>query len=420
MATIAADCRLPAVGLAFAFAAGCATPPAPIAPPPGPATAEPLVQVGLAVGSSAATVGGDAALMLTRSDGGPLVEIPPAQAWRAIAAPRGVSIAPSSGGPAVLADRVVVQPVDSQAWVRVNGRSYRGTIVLQPDRTGLTIVNRVRMEAYLLGVVSAEMGRRAAEDREAVRAQAVVSRTYALRNLGRWRSEGFDLYATVFDQVYGGAGAETPEARDAVESTRGQVLTWNGGPIDSFFFSTCGGRTESGVDVFRGADVPYLRSVSDQNPNGIAYCSLSPRFRWREEWTGDGLRTILRRSLPTVLGIQASRVDQVQDLRIVQRTGSDRVGLLSITLGHEAIDVEGPKVRQVLRTPAGEMLRSTAFTLEIERTGARVSRVVAQGGGNGHGVGLCQWGAVGRARAGQNYQQILAAYYGGSELTRWY
>jgi stage II sporulation protein D len=378
------------------------------------------VQVGLVVGASGATLGGDAPLQLTQPDGSPLLQIPAAQTWRITALPAGVAAAPGSGGPSIVADQIGVASVDSLAWVRVNGRSYRGTLVLLRDRTGLTVVNRVPMEAYLLGVVSAEMGRRGPAEQQAVRAQAVASRTYALRNLGRWRSEGFDLYATVFDQVYGGAGAETPEGRDAVESTRGQVLTWTGGPIDAFFFSTCGGRTETGTDVFRGASAPYLQSVSDASPVGTAYCSISPRFRWREEWTGEGLRAVLRRSLPGVLSIDGSRVDQVRDVRVARRTASDRVGLLTIVLGRESLDVDGPRVRQVLRTPAGELLRSTAFTLDVRRSGSRIARLIAEGGGNGHGVGLCQWGAVGRARAGQDYQQILSAYYGGTELTRWY
>jgi stage II sporulation protein D len=379
-----------------------------------------MVQVGLVIGGSGATLGGDAALQLSAEDGTSLGQVPPAETWRVTALSGGVSVSPGSGGPATVAERIVVASVDSLAWVRVNGRSYRGTLALQRDRTGLTVVNRVPMEAYLLGVVSAEMGRRGPAEQQAVRAQAVVSRTYALRNLGRWRAEGFDLYATVFDQVYSGAGTETPEGRQAVESTRGQVLTWNGAPIDAFFFSTCGGRTERGVDVFRGANVPYLQSVSDEAPGGTAYCSISPRFRWREEWTGDGLRAVLRRWLPGVLSVDQSRIDRVRDVRITSRTASGRVGLLSVVLGRESLDVDGPRVRQVLRTAAGEILRSTAFTLEVRTSGGSVSRLIAEGGGNGHGVGLCQWGAVGRARAGQDYQQILSAYYGGTELTRWY
>jgi stage II sporulation protein D len=379
-----------------------------------------VVQVGLVVGGSGATLGGDAGLRLTSSEGIFLGEIPAATAWRVTPLPEGVAVAPAGSTASIVASQIIVSPADSLAWVRVNGRSYRGTVALVRNRTGLTAVNSVSMEEYLLGVVSAEMGRRGPADQEALRAQAVVSRTYALRNLGRWRAEGFDLYATVFDQVYAGAGSETPEGRAAVESTRGQVLTWNGSPADAFFFSTCGGRTETGVDVFRGADVPYLHSVSDQAPSGVAYCAISPRYRWRETWTGEGLRGVLRRSLPVVLGIEPSRVDQLRDIRIAGRTASDRVGLLTLLLGRESLDVEGPTVRQVLRTPSGEILRSTAFTLDVQRSGGRITRVVAEGSGNGHGVGLCQWGAVGRARAGQDYQQILSAYYGGTELSRWY
>jgi stage II sporulation protein D len=378
-----------------------------------------MVQVGLVVGGRGITLGGDAPLRLTGPDGTPMGDIPAAATWRATALPEGVAVAPA-GAAAIVAPQLSVAPDDSLAWVRVNGRQYRGSVVLVPSRTGLTVVNRVPMEEYLLGVVSAEMGRRGLEDQEALRAQAVVSRTYALRNLGRWRAEGFDLYATVFDQVYAGAGSETPEGRAAVESTRGQVLTWNGSPIDAFFFSTCGGRTETGIDVFRGADVPYLRSVPDLAPSGEAYCAISPRYRWREEWSGEGLRAVLRRSLPAVLGIDASRVDQLRDIRVASRTASDRVALLAVLLGRESLAVEGRTVRQVLRTSSGEILRSTAFTLDVRRSGGRVTRVIADGSGNGHGVGLCQWGAVGRARAGQDYQQILAAYYGVAELTRWY
>jgi stage II sporulation protein D len=421
LATTAADRRRRGTTAAvLALLAGCATPPSPVAPPPGPATAEPVIQVGLVVGGTGATIGGDAALRLGLPDGTPLADIPAGEVWRATALPAGVAVSPGRGSPATVADQIVVAPEDSLARVRANGRSYRGTLVLLRHRTGLTVVNRVPMEGYLLGVVSAEMGRRGPAELEALRAQAVVSRTYALRNLGRWRAQGFDLHATVFDQVYAGAGSETPEGRTAVEGTRGQVLTWNGAPIDAFFFSTCGGRTETGVDVFRGANVPYLQSVSDQDPSGAAYCSISPRFRWREEWTGEGLRAVLRRSLPSVLSVDPSRVDQVRDLRVVSRTASERVGLLSILLGRESLDVDGPSIRQVLRTPSGEILRSTAFRLDVHKSGGRVARLVAEGSGNGHGVGLCQWGAVGRARAGQDYQQILAAYYGGSELTRWY
>jgi stage II sporulation protein D len=269
-------------------------------------------------------------------------------------------------------------------------------------------------------VISGEMGRRDPGEQEALRAQAVVSRTNAMRNHGRWRSDGFDLQPTVADQVYGGILAETPEAREAVDATKGQILTWGGQPIDAFFFSTCGGRTADGTEVFRGADRPYLKSVPDLDGNGVAYCSISPRFRWHEEWTGDALLAMLRRSLPAVLAVPASRVDVVREVRVVSRTPSGRVGQLTIALGSGDVPVDGPLVRQVLRPGTGDILRSNTFDLSASRSGRRITRLVADGTGNGHGVGFCQWGAVGRAHAGQDYRRIVAAYYPGTDLQRLY
>jgi len=404
---------------AAAVAFGCANP-SPPALPPGPATGAPAVQIGLLVGTASVALGGDIQLTVTQPDGARVLDIPAGEVWRATPVPGGIALTTGAGVGAGTLQEARVVPADSSAPVRVNGRQYRGTLALLRDRTGLTVVNQVALEAYLLGVISGEMGRRDPTEREALRAQAIVSRTYAVRNLGRWRSDGFDLQPTVADQVYGGIGAETPEARDAVEATKGQILTWGGQPIDAFFFSTCGGRTAEGTEVFRGADRPYLRSVPDLDRNGLAYCSISPRFRWREEWTGDALRTILRKSLPAAVGVPASRVDGIRDVRVVARTASGRVGQLAIALDDGEVQVDGPQVRQVLRTGTGDILRSNAFTLNGSYAGRRISRLVAEGGGNGHGVGFCQWGAVGRARAGQDYGQILGAYYPGTELQRLY
>jgi stage II sporulation protein D len=288
------------------------------------------------------------------------------------------------------------------------------------DRTGLTLVNRLGIEAYLLGVVSAEMGRRSLAEEAALRAQAVVSRTYALRNLGRWRAQGFDLYTTVADQVYGGVASETPEGRAAVAATRGQVITYNGKPIEALYYSTCGGRTADGFEVFRTVARPYLRSVPDEGPGGAVYCRISPRYRWHEEWSGEMLRATLRRNLPEAVGGAASLVSHVTDVRITKRTSSGRVDQLTIGLAGSDVRVEGTAIRRVLRPAAGELLKSSAFSLGVTGAGTSVSRLTADGMGAGHGVGLCQWGAVGRARAGQGFEQILAAYYPGTRLERRY
>jgi stage II sporulation protein D len=302
----------------------------------------------------------------------------------------------------------------------VNGRTYRGLAEVLRDRTGLTVVNRVGMEAYLLGVVSAEMGRRSSAEQAALQAQAVVSRTYALRNLRRWRAQGFDLYATVADQVYGGVGSETPEGRAAVAATRGRVITHHGAAIEALYYSTCGGRTADGFEVFRGATRPYLRSVPDEAPNGAVYCSISPRYRWHEEWTGETLRATLQRNLPRTTSALGGQAPYVTDVRVTRRTSSGRVDQLTIGLGGSEVRVDGTAIRRVLRPATGEMLKSNAFDLIVTGGGSGVTRLAAEGMGAGHGVGLCQWGAVGRARAGQSYHQILAAYYPGTRLERRY
>jgi stage II sporulation protein D len=310
--------------------------------------------------------------------------------------------------------------VEPSGFLRLNGKYYRGVADILRDSAGLTVVNRLGIEAYLLGVVSAEMGRRSFAEQSALEAQAVVSRTYAIRNLGRWRARGFDLTAGVSDQVYGGANSETPEGRAAVRDTRGRVLTYNGAPIEAFYYSTCGGRTADGFEVFRGAARPYLRSVADRAENGTDYCSISPRYRWHEEWTDATLRATLERNLPQVASVRRPAVREVRDIRVSRRTPSGRVDELAIALGGPEVRITGLAIRQVLRPASGELLRSNVFTLSATGAGERVTHLAAEGMGAGHGVGFCQWGAVGRARVGQGYEQILAAYYPGTRVMRRY
>ncbi len=372
------------------------------------------------VGAASVRVDADAPLVLAGPDGTRLATISTGGIWRVTVSGAGLLASGLSGTGQAANTRFELGAADGHAPVRVNGRPFRGSLELFRDRTGITVVNRVGLENYLAGVVSAEMGRRAPEDEEALKAQAVVSRTYARRGAGRRQVDGFDLYATVADQVYGGMAAETFEGNEAVRSTRGLIVAWDGAPIDAFFYSTCGGRTAEGTEVFRAASRPYLRSVSDLAGNGSAYCSLSPRFRWREEWSGDALRRALGRTIPSLPGRAGTVVREVRDVRVGSRAGSGRVAELIVALDRETIAVDGPGVRRVLATASGDPLRSNLFTLTVSRAGEEVSRMVADGSGAGHGVGFCQWGAVGRSRAGQRYPEILSAYYPGTQLQRLY
>jgi stage II sporulation protein D (peptidoglycan lytic transglycosylase) len=413
--------RRPATLLVCALV-GCTSGPVPARPTaPSPSSREVEIRVGLAVGAGSAMLGGGGAVEVNQPDGSRIAIIPRGERWQVKVAGPGLVLTSPNGWTSPQLEALSVAATDPRAPLWVNGKAYRGVGEVLRDRTGLTLVNRLGMEWYLLGVVSAEMGHRGPSDRAALWAQAVVSRTYALKNLRRWRTAGFDVYSTVADQAYGGIAAETAEGRAAVSGTRGLVLTHDGAPVEAFYFSTCGGRTAEGYEVFRGAVRPYLRSVSDLNENGVAYCSISPRYRWREQWSGEALRATLQRSLPPVAGARSAPVGTVTDVRVTRRSASGRVEQLSITLGGAEVRVDGhARIRQVLRAPNGQLLRSTAFSLVATGAGRNVTSLVIDGVGAGHGVGLCQWGAVGRARAGQGYQQILAAYFPGTRVERRY
>ena len=162
--------------------------------------------------------------------------------------PSPVEIAPTNGAPAPWADA-----------------TYRGRLAVRATARGTVhVINRVGLEDYLKGVVPAEMGPRVYDEVEALKAQAVAARSYAVKHRGQFAAEGYDLCASPRCQVYSGASAESPLSMRAVEETAGEVLLWKGAVADALFTSTCGGRTENAADVMAGygsVDAPYLASV---------------------------------------------------------------------------------------------------------------------------------------------------------------
>ncbi len=387
-------------------------------PQPQRPTQQPELRIGLASGVPQVSVGG-AGRLTAFAEGAAVFQIDNQQVTLA-ADGRAVVVGGQNPG---RYERLLLVSPDPGGAVAVNGRRYRGTVELLVAGGGVTAVNRVGVEDYLLGVVSAEMGRRSSAEAAALAAQAVVSRSYALKNRGRFTSQGFDLEAGVADQAYGGVDVETPEGSAAVRATTGLVLTYRGQLITAFFHSTCGYATATPGEAFRGvADLPYLRSVSDRRSGSGDgyYCDISPRFRWTVEWDQATLRDILRRNLSRVLGISEETIDQIREVRVRHTGRSGRATEVRIRVGKGEIPVRAPDIRAVLATPEGRPLGSTAVQFHPELDGDRLVRLRAAGAGWGHGVGMCQWGAVGRARAGQDFRQILAAYFPGAQIERWY
>jgi stage II sporulation protein D len=224
----------------------------------------------------------------------------------------------------------------------------------------------------------------------------------------------WDLIARATDQVYGGIDAETAGSDAAVAATAGLVLTYGGQAVRAPYHSTCGGSTAAPAEVWQGSTDRWLRSVSDRMPGSAkSWCEISPRFSWE--------RTIDERGLLDGIARRngGRRVGRVTMAHVASVTPSGRVRALVFDTDAGPVTMTGNDMRFALRDVGGELLNSTYFSLEptVGREG-RLTQLVLRGRGNGHGVGMCQWGAIGRARAGQSAQDILDAYYPGTTLAR--
>lgn len=289
----------------------------------------------------------------------------------------------------VVADRLSVDraPVHAEAIrfrpqgpVSVNGVVVRGDVVVMKGRGRLQVVNVLSLEDYLVGVLGGEMP--PSFPMEALKAQAVAARTYALNKKLEQYGQPFHLGSSVLSQVYLGLEAEDPRTRQAVQATRGEVLTWMLQPIEAYFHASCGGHTEAGADAL-GRDLPYLRSVE-------CPCGRLPTSHWT-----------LKLGPRQLQGLGAGADGPVE---IQARTRTGRVA--RVGLGARSLDAAAFRERL-----GYAQLRSLAFDVEKARDGW-----VLSGRGFGHGAGLCQWGARGYAEKGWGYRKILLHYYPGTEL----
>src|SRR5437879_1473003 len=286
-------------GLASLLAAvgtACARP-----QPVTPGTA-PELRIGLVAGAPGVTLGGDGELFVSDdSNGEPLGSIPAGTTWTVVVDTPGLRLVKPDGSKGQQRPGVSAVNVTEGRFAMANGRRYRGRVSVIRDPAGLTLMNRVPVEAYLAGVIGGEMGPRRPGERQALLGQAGLSRT-----------------------------------------------------------------------------------------------------------------------LPTVVNAGGGGLQRITDVAVTGTTASGRVGELRIAFEHGDVRVPGSDVRAVLRPRADQLLGSAAFQLSVTKDGGQVTRVIAAGAGWGHGVGLCQWGAVGRARAGQDYRTILTTYFPGTHVERLY
>jgi stage II sporulation protein D len=311
-----------------------------------------------------------------------------------------------------------VTSVNKYNFIDCDEKSYRGSFAIySTGGNELLLVNFLDVEEYLRGVVPLEIGKRGEEDSEALKAQAVAARTYTYKKIAEKRDCLFDLYSTVSDQVYGGANAEYREADIAIKMTEDLIVTCKDSIIYAYYHSTCGGKTASIQDVWpEKPPQTYLVSVSDLNSGGESYCSISNYYSWQEHWTNNRFKGILLKNLEKNSVNESSSINtDITNIRIVDKSEGGRVKKLLVEgKGWKRI-IMADRIRFVLRraTPELSILRSANFTIDSYNS----RDVVITGKGYGHGVGMCQMGAIGRARAGQKFDSILKTYYKGTQLS---
>lgn len=283
--------------------------------------------------------------------------------------------------------------IDKTAWINIG--TTEGTVEL------------LSLDEYVLGSVLAEANFAGLAPRDAeivAQVQALLARTYALANLERHLDDGFNLCSTTHCQVYRPADSRPTDlvrlADKAVQITKDLVISYNGTPINAVFHADCGGHTSNAQSVWHGATPPYLKAQAD------SFCLMSASSqKWMFETDLSVLRTALNQRSQTTVG---NKLDAVT---VTQRDEAGRASLLTL-YGEHTVVVRGDHFRSALIPHFGpRSIRSTKFNVE------RVGEVfLFEGRGFGHGVGLCQVGAMARARAGHSVLDILTHYYSGTTL----
>lgn len=412
-------CLMIVVGVALA-ALGCAgpRPGAPAAPQPGKG-AEPAIRVLVFSTGGQATVAVTGAFRVT-SLGATLLSSGQGGTVTIHRTGRSLQARLDSNGQTGATDAdLVIEPAGNGA--SVGGVWYEGTIRAYASASGtIDLVNLLPLETYLEGVVPHEIGEPGADAYAAVQAQAVAARTYAISRMRKNRERPFDVEAGVADQVYKGRDKQSRLASSAVRDTRGMVLQFDGKLCDTYYSATCGGHTSDIRTVWPDrTSAQYLYGTYDHDgKGGDAFCAAARNFRWRYSFSGRELGAMIRQTIPVALGIPADRVGDLIEVRVAGRTASGRVRRLDLVTSKGTIAVEGDRIRRVimLNVQQGRILPSTLFDVETVMSGGRAGRVSFVGGGNGHGVGMCQNGAIGMARRGYSYSMILGHYYPGGTV----
>ena len=350
------------------------------------------------------------------------------------------------------ADNYEIVPMfENNDYVNLNGKYYRGSIKLIKNNNNYYIINHVSLEEYLYGVVPKEIPSSA--PLEALKAQAIVSRSYSLSNLNKHIKDGYNLCDSTHCQVYGGYSAEKDSTNTAVDETKGMILEYNDRAVDAVFHSSSGGHTESSENVW-GTKIPYLVAVKDP------FSLNAPNSNWNITFTNSVIVNNLRNN--------NIEIQDLIDIEVLDRTESGRAKTIKVVASDKTVLLSGDKFRSIM---GNSNFKSTLFSIEknydtdrvvkstlskngieeidftsntimimtnngiknldkssidvlnsLGQTNIKIDTHVSSfsfvGKGYGHGVGMSQYGAIEMAKEGYNYEQILQYYYKNIKITQ--
>ncbi|MBO7434824.1 SpoIID/LytB domain-containing protein [bacterium] len=285
--------------------------------------------------------------------------------------------------------RLMFIPEEGQL-IDIDGVKYRGQVELLANGSDITVINHLGLEEYLCGVVPKETF--ASWPAEALKAQAIVSRSYTIAKRAAMKDKDYDLQSPL-DQLYGGASAEAPTATAAVYETAGSYLEFEGKPLLTFFHTCCGGATEDGEKIFS--------NVKTYPPGHASpYCRNCKHYSWEY--------TIPMSTMAAKLKAAGFDAGTARSFKILKRFGSERVAQISFGDGSKSVTLTGEQLRKAV---GYDVIKSTKFYLDV-----RNGNYIFRGNGWGHGVGLCQWCTKTMADQGMTSAQMVEFFYKGAKL----
>ncbi len=303
-------------------------------------------------------------------------------------------------------------------WISESGdfafqnSTHRGQWVWSSANQGLQSIVYADLEDYVASVLPTEMGPVKIEIYEALRAQAIAARTYVAKRLQNPRTQEFDVYRDVRDQVYGGLGARHSITDRATQTTQSMVLMYQQNLAETFFHANSGGWLGDVGLVWGLKSVEYLVQRKDTMDNGRFWVEGTRMWDWERRWSRKQVEDLFRKWGPSFAKSKPDRWSQLAGIEAVETGKDGRILQLIVQTDQKPFVLNGEGARRVFRDAKGGLLPSGRFSVvEWSR-----SEVVLRGRGNGHGVGMCQTGAMQRAKAGQKAEAILAWYYPGTQL----